>query len=406
MNKNPWFPVLLLVTVLTLVTLIPGCAAPSNSPSLTTPVINTFTASPPSINPGQQFTLNWTVSNADTVNIQPQVGIVGLSGSLQLSPAATITYTLTATSPGGSTNSSVTVSVAAVAAAMPDLVITDLWLEAQTVYYKIKNQGGAGAGQSTTTLYLNNLKQTTGLVEPLAAGQEITTSFTNWEWPYQSPIPTAAPEVPGKISQWPLKACADTTNAVAESNENNNCLTVIIGQLYSYDFVQQAHLAEWRTGTAVLTWPMFPGDPQGGAYLQAYAANTITMCPQQIDNGWIRGTYADFYFEPDSRTTRSRLITVPPNCRFTSQVGFAPGSTATGAVTVAFGYTDNTGNLVLLNKITVTNDGQRHDYQVDLSQLEGAETDFVLWVQANGPANGACVTWVEPMITENAKSGS
>ena len=72
------------------------------SPSVALPVVNSFTASPSSITVGSSATLSWNVSNATSVTIDQGVGAVGSSGTTSVSPAATTTYTLTATNAAGS----------------------------------------------------------------------------------------------------------------------------------------------------------------------------------------------------------------------------------------------------------------------------------------------------------------
>ena len=82
-----------------------------------------FSAAPATITAGQSSTLNWVVENATTVTITPTLGSVDAhSGSSTVSPTATTTYTLTATGPGGTVNSTVTVTVGTVAAGNPQIV--------------------------------------------------------------------------------------------------------------------------------------------------------------------------------------------------------------------------------------------------------------------------------------------
>ncbi len=70
-----------------------------------------FTVNPNVISPRGSAVLEWTVENATTVSIQPQVGSVGLSGSRRVTPDHTTVYTLTATGGGGTVYASVTVDV-------------------------------------------------------------------------------------------------------------------------------------------------------------------------------------------------------------------------------------------------------------------------------------------------------
>lgn len=80
------------------------------------PMIASFTAQPASITTGQMSTLSWSTTNADTVMIDNGVGAQPVNGSVQVSPAVTTQYMLTAVGPGGSVTSQVSVSVTAVGA--------------------------------------------------------------------------------------------------------------------------------------------------------------------------------------------------------------------------------------------------------------------------------------------------
>jgi len=74
--------------------------------ALTNPpaTIVSFTATPSTFTAGDTVTLNWNVTDADTVSIDQGVGSVSAtSGSLALTPSATTTWTLTATRNGETT---------------------------------------------------------------------------------------------------------------------------------------------------------------------------------------------------------------------------------------------------------------------------------------------------------------
>src|SRR5690242_557876 len=82
------------------------------------PQVTSFTASPISVNAGQTTTITWATTNATSVTINPPVaptedGItLPTSGSANPPVAATTTYTITATGPGGnSAPQSLTVTV-------------------------------------------------------------------------------------------------------------------------------------------------------------------------------------------------------------------------------------------------------------------------------------------------------
>jgi hypothetical protein len=71
----------------------------------------TLTLSPVQIVAGQSSTLTWTTTGADTVSIDQGIGPVGISGSRVVSPAASTTYTLTATNVSGSSVKTATLTV-------------------------------------------------------------------------------------------------------------------------------------------------------------------------------------------------------------------------------------------------------------------------------------------------------
>jgi len=336
--------------------------------------------------------LTWKVSGATAVTIQPEIGTVGSSGSLLLSPPATITYTLAATNEAGSTTNSVTVTVFT-PTGKPDLVITDIWLTGAVVNYKIANRGNADAKPSQSYFYVNNLKQATDWVDSLAAGEERTTSFSNFDWRF----PGAAGDPAAAVAQFDVRVCADAENAIEESDKGNNCLTKIWGQTFTYDFVKNAHLAKWRSSAGDLKWPMVSYDKKGAAYL---LYNTLVMCPEPVSNGWIQGRFADFYIKYYGQETSSRELVIPEHAKFTARVGFKQGDFSTDGVGVALGYLDATGSVVLFPKMDVYSDGTLRVYEIDLSDMAGKKTEFILWVEAKDSPEGDCVRWVEPKIVQ------
>jgi len=80
------------------------------------PVIESFVASPETVDPGESATLIWDVLGATTVTIHPAIDSTESSsvahGVEQIWPTATTTYTLTATNEAGSSTRSTTVAVA------------------------------------------------------------------------------------------------------------------------------------------------------------------------------------------------------------------------------------------------------------------------------------------------------
>jgi peptidoglycan-associated lipoprotein len=70
---------------------------PVNEPPCQAPSVS-LVANAVSIERGQASTLTWRATNADSVRIEPEIGAAPLTGSRQVSPQSSVTYTATATS--------------------------------------------------------------------------------------------------------------------------------------------------------------------------------------------------------------------------------------------------------------------------------------------------------------------
>ncbi len=60
---------------------------------------------------GQSATLTWESTDAETVVIEPGIGSVETSGSVEVTLEETVTYIITATGAGGTASASVTINV-------------------------------------------------------------------------------------------------------------------------------------------------------------------------------------------------------------------------------------------------------------------------------------------------------
>lgn len=184
----------------------------SGTPAPTPPVINSFNATPAGITAGGTATLSWDVGNAVAVTINQGVGSVGMTGTRDVSPAVTTTYTLTAANTAYFGQATVTVTVAAAAAAKPDLVIEDVWKSGNKIYYRIKNQGTAAAPATVTKLTIDGTVKATDAVPALAAAASSTQSFSAYLYSCSG------------ISD-SVVVTADSTNVAMESNGANNSRT-------------------------------------------------------------------------------------------------------------------------------------------------------------------------------------
>lgn len=95
------------------------------------PTINYFNAEPSAVSSGQAVSLRWSVTDANTVEIDNSVGQVSPNGRRDVFPTQSTTYTLTATGPGGTETAQASVTIStppppAQAPAQPQMSSADI----------------------------------------------------------------------------------------------------------------------------------------------------------------------------------------------------------------------------------------------------------------------------------------
>ncbi|NQE45787.1 hypothetical protein C5S31_07185 [ANME-1 cluster archaeon GoMg2] len=149
------------------------------------------------------ITVNYEVETNSTGGFELVIDTFGIPGGV---------YTIIAEGAGGSADATLSLE------GQPDLVITDIWYENNTICYNIKNYGTARADASHSALYktvflryrLLMRYKASDSVKALAPGESYNGSFPTYDWTCRPPADT-------------VKVCADYNKEVAESNENN-CL--------------------------------------------------------------------------------------------------------------------------------------------------------------------------------------
>ena len=105
----------------------PAPPPPPPAPSIT------ISASPATITAGESTTLQWSATNSNEVTIEPDIGSVASNGTMSVTPDASVTYSATATGPGGEDSATVRVTVNQPPAPEPEpepepeLTIEQLW---------------------------------------------------------------------------------------------------------------------------------------------------------------------------------------------------------------------------------------------------------------------------------------
>src|SRR5262250_2474309 len=136
-----------LLTAFAAAALLVGCskkpvaqAPPASAPPAPSQPTVTLSADPTSINKGDSSTLRWSSTNATQLTIAPEVGAVAPEGTTKVTPSDSTTYTITASGPGGSANSTVRITVEAPQAPPPvqNATLEEMFLrEVQDAYFDL-----------------------------------------------------------------------------------------------------------------------------------------------------------------------------------------------------------------------------------------------------------------------------
>lgn len=159
----------------------------SSSNEAASPSIQSFSATPSQVRPGEPVVLLWSTLNASSVTIDPGVGVQPASGSVRVTPNVRTTYQLTASSASGSATASVIVDVVSApsvsVSAFPNGMLQLAGSSGATDRYVLVNNGGA-ATTITVGQYGNFFSQS-------------PSSFTLAPGASQEVVITALPVAPG-----------------------------------------------------------------------------------------------------------------------------------------------------------------------------------------------------------------
>ena len=263
--------------------------------------VATFTASPSTINPGQTSTLSWVALNATTVTISPGIGNVSATGSTQVTPATTTTYTLTATNSAGSVNATAVVTVQAAPVLNPQIVMyngsplsitaggqsTLSWSTVNATAVTISGLGSEPVNGSVSTGVLNTTTSFT-LTATGANGKTVSAVITITVAPQNVPQIVMFAATPSTINSgqstqlcWqvngatsitissgvgnnlPTNSCqtisptATTTYVLTATNaagQNQASVTVNVGSVQITQFAANPEFSPIQGGPVVLTW--------------------------------------------------------------------------------------------------------------------------------------------------------
>ena len=167
-----------LLTAFAAAALLVGCskkpvaqAPPASAPPAPSQPTVTLSADPTSINKGDSSTLRWSSTNATQLTIAPEVGAVAPEGTTKVTPSDSTTYTITASGPGGSANSTVRITVEAPQAPPPvqNATLEEMFLrEVQDAYFDLDKadiRTDAAAALRRSADFLRNYPQVKVVIE-------------------------------------------------------------------------------------------------------------------------------------------------------------------------------------------------------------------------------------------------
>jgi len=371
--------------------------------SIPLPQISSFSTSQLNITVGQPVTLNWKVSNANRITVEPSVGSVLPEGIKNVTPAADTTYTLYALNRRGSSSNALTIHVTPAVTTWQDLVITEFWSSGNVISYRIKNIGDAPSCACQTYLYKNDMLTSQDYVPPLAPDEERAEAFMQYHFSprFSSLIGSTAPDSSSDVVN--IKICANGDKACPESSGDNNCFEHNYGLLTSIDLVRYAATAQWQSSSADLKWPIPRDTKDGWVSLSGAQVDTnlnytdaISICPPLVQNGWIQGTFGSTLA---GHPAVLQPFTIHHKCKFSARVGLTSETPVPASVKFLFGI-DKGGEITYFPPLISTSKGRLDPCEVDLSSFAGQQVRFVLRVESAEPLQQGCAAWIKPVIIQ------
>lgn len=303
----------------------------------------------------------------------------------------------------------------------PDLVVTDVFLQVETIYYTVRNAGNAASPPTLTYLYVDNRLSVSGsssYVEPLEPGESKTLSFSQYKWQYLSGVyvpgadaysgadrlslyPVWSPEGdyqdPG-LDQSKIEVCADARNEAVETNEKNNCMVRVLGILYSRDLLTDGRFAYWVNSSGKRPSAASETSPDG-AYIKL-SGGGYEMVPEQKPFGWIEGITGYYFSNSISLQMVSYPIRIPAKTSFIASTSLDKRAGSNDGVTFKLGLMDRKGNVVFLPGKTMLAPGTFENWEIDLKDYEGQIVYFILRVEAGNSSDRDFSIWNEARLVQ------
>jgi hypothetical protein len=357
---------------------------PSSPPDETPPTIVAFEVSPDGIDKGEDATLLWNVTGADSISIDNGIGDVAPAGTATVSPATTTTYTLTATNAAGTETATAELGVTIIFVpigpimkiVIPDIAVTNVkrktGSDSYLIEYTVENIGTGTVPASKTKLYANGKYKATDAVPELAPDDTHTGTFS---WKYDPTTPQ-------------IKVVADTTDVANEFNEDNNEKAVNYGVQVWMNYVDKAPQASWSSGAGSLSFGGSTSDHDGFATYRTNIvledghtySKVLETHPQWVNDGYIWGWYP--------------TMEIPFATKFSAKVGFIKGASGTDGAKVDVWFWEQGSFLPLhLGSIDATYNSKMDTFNISLFDKAGKTGRIGLSVNAEGSSGKDWIAW-------------
>lgn len=370
-------------------------------PSVPIPQIIFFTTDATRITSGQAAGLNWKVTGASRITIQPAPGTVKPEGSQPVSPTVDTTYKLYAINRGGCSYSTLSVNVIPFIKEKADLQLIEFWSSGNVLSYRIKNAGDLTSCPSMTYLYKNDLLGSKDYVAPLAPGEERVEALQQYHFSprFISTAGQAGSEATTDAVN--IRLCANAEAACAESNDSNNCLDHNFGTLLNVNLVRYAYNALWQSEDITLKWPILKDSQTGLAGISTAQFGNGESYPEALllspppAGGWIQGTFGPATGTPPTLEP----FYIPHKCKFTCKLGITRDAQTSAAVKFILGLKQG-GEITYFPPVTIDSPGKIESYEIDLSKLAGKKVNFIFRVESGVPWQQGSAAWIEPLLTQ------
>ncbi len=364
------------------------------------PTINFFTAQPPTLVSGQACRLDWKVTNASRISIEPNVGVLTLEGNKGVSPVSDTTYTLWAVNRNGCSSNSLSVRVSKPVTGKSKLEICDFWTSGNFISYRIKNTGNLASCSTETYLYRNDLLECTDFVTPLQPGEERIEQFGRYHFSPRFPFTSnlALTETTGEDVN--VRVCANGGAACPDTCNTSSCIEHNFGMLLNVDLLQYTSTAQWDCSKGMPIWAISPGInevigriPYDHLMKDNYHPDSLLVSPPR-DGGWLQCVLG----VPGADSIAQQPFFIPHKCKFSSRVGITDNAPDSAHLKFTLGTAQ--GNKTnYFPSVTVTK-GKSQSYEVDLSQLAGQKVEFILRVESTDPLPQGSAVWAEPFLIQ------